>query len=179
MMLRIVATLFLVWTFGFGWFVATTPGPVGDVATDAVIVPTGAAGRIQRGLEVLDKGWSERMLVSGVDPDVTPGEFAAQFNVSRRRMRCCVELGFAAEDTRGNAQEIAQWVIDNDIRTVRFVTSDWHMRRAASELDRRLPQHILVIQDAVPSPLRIRTSVVEYHKWAASEVVGLVDLLET
>ena len=56
MMLRIVATLFLVWTFGFGWFVATTPGPVGDVATDAVIVPTGAAGRIQRGLEVLDKG---------------------------------------------------------------------------------------------------------------------------
>ena len=38
MMLRIVATLFLVWTFGFGWFVATTPGPVGDVATDAVIL---------------------------------------------------------------------------------------------------------------------------------------------
>ena len=59
------------------------------------------------------------------------------------------------------------------VRTVRLVTSDWHMLRAASELDRKLPDHILVIRDAVPSDLRIKTWLVEYHKVGASELVGL------
>lgn len=172
-LLRFVSFLFLAWVFGFVWFVAAAPGPAGEIETDAVIVTTGAAGRIQRGIEVLDEGLAEKMLVSGVDPEVTPTEFATEFGVSRRQMRCCIELGFAAVDTRGNAAEIAQWVMQQKVRTVRLVTSDWHMLRAASELDRKLPDHILVIRDAVPSDLRIKTWLVEYHKFGASELVGL------
>ena len=83
MILRLLSAVFLAWAFGFVWFFATLPAPAGDIKTDAVIVPTGAAGRIQRGLEVLDKGWAERMLVSGVDLEVRPDEFAAEFDVSR------------------------------------------------------------------------------------------------
>ncbi|HSM53543.1 MAG TPA: YdcF family protein, partial [Erythrobacter sp.] len=66
MILRLFSAIFLAWAFGFVWFFATLPAPAGDIKTDAVIVPTGAAGRIQRGLEVLDNGWADRMLVSGV-----------------------------------------------------------------------------------------------------------------
>ena len=69
---------------------AAAPGPAGEIETDAVIVTTGAAGRIQRGIEVLDEGLAEKMLVSGVDPEVTPTEFATEFGVSRRQMRCCI-----------------------------------------------------------------------------------------
>lgn len=174
---RVVSFVFLVWAIGFLWFVVALPRPADEqVKTDAVIVPTGAAGRIPRGLAVLDKGLADRMLVSGVDPEVRPGEFAAEFGVSPRRMACCVTLGFAAVDTRSNAAETAKWVAQNEVRSLRLVTTDWHMRRAAGELYRMLPDHVTVIRDAVPSQPDLGTLFLEYHKLIASRAAGLADL---
>ena len=71
MIRRVLSLVFLVWAIGFLWFVVALPQPATDAQrTDAVIVPTGGAGRIARGLEVLDRGMAEKMLVSGVDPEV-------------------------------------------------------------------------------------------------------------
>lgn len=176
MLRRIFSVLFLVWAIGFLWFAVALPDPAGDETTDAVIVPTGGAGRIPRGLEVLDKGFAERLLVSGVDSEVRPQEFAAEFGVSPEQMACCVTLGFAAVDTRSNAAETAKWVAQNEVRSLRLVTTDWHMRRAAGELDRTLPDHVTVIRDAVPSQPDMRTLFLEYHKLLASRALGLADL---
>jgi len=116
------------------------------------------------------------MLVSGVDPEVRPSEFAAEFGVSPEEMACCVTLGFAAVDTRSNAAETAKWVAQNEVRSLRLVTTDWHMRRAAGELDRTLPYHVTVIRDAVSSRPDLGTLFLEYHKLLASRAAGLADL---
>ncbi|MGB3472138.1 MAG: YdcF family protein [Erythrobacter sp.] len=167
---------FLVWSLGFLWFAVALPQPAQKLATDAVIVPTGAAGRIGRGLDVLDNGLASRMLVTGVDPEVKPGEFAAQFNVPPEQMECCVTLGFAAVDTRGNASETAEWVEKNKVKSLRLVTTDWHMRRAAGELDRQLPGTVRVVRDAVPSSPSVAALFLEYHKLIASRLAGFLDL---
>lgn len=169
-----LAAVVLVWALGFLWFAVALPQPAGPVKTDAVIVPTGAAGRIPRGLAVLDEGLARRMLVSGVAPEVRPAEFAAEFEVSQQRMECCVTLGFAAVDTRGNASEIAAWVEENEVTSLRLVTTDWHMRRAAGELARTLPGNVRVVRDAVPSQPSLASLFVEYHKLLASRAGGLV-----
>lgn len=171
----LASALFIVWSLGFIWFAALLPQPAGDVATDAVIVPTGGAGRIDRGLEVLAQGRASRMLVTGVDPEVTAGEFAAQFGVPDERMQCCVTLGFTAVDTRSNASETAEWVARNDITSLRLVTTDWHMRRAAGELDRTLPESVRVVRDAVPSEPSLPGLFLEYHKLIASHAASLVN----
>lgn len=176
MIRRLLSLLFLVWAIGFLWFVVALPRPADGVAADAVIVPTGGPGRIARGLAVLDRGLAKKMLVSGVDPEVRPQEFAAQFGVSPRTMACCITLGYAAVDTRSNAAETAKWVAQNEVRSLRLVTTDWHMRRAAGELDRALPSHVTVIRDAVPSRPDLRTLFIEYHKLIASRAAGLADL---
>jgi uncharacterized SAM-binding protein YcdF (DUF218 family) len=173
MIRRILAFLFLGWATGFLWFVLTLPSPAGADRTDAVIVPTGGAGRIARGLEVLDDGLAAKLLVSGVDTEVRSSEFAAQFRVSDARMECCVTLGFAAVDTRSNASESAKWVAQNEITSLRLVTSDWHMRRAAGELDRALPSHVAVIRDAVPTEGHFTVLFLEYHKLIASTLAAL------
>ncbi|QUL36866.1 YdcF family protein [Erythrobacter sp. JK5] len=173
MIRRSVATLFLIWALGFLWFAVWLPQPAQETATDAVIVPTGGAGRIAQGLDVLDRGLARQMLVSGVDREVKPEEFAAQFDVAPERMECCVTLGFAAVDTRSNAAETAQWVVDNKVKTLRLVTTDWHMRRAARELDRALPDDVTVVRDAVPSEPSLTSLFLEYHKLLASWVAGL------
>ena len=131
---------------------------------------------VARGLEVLDKRLAGKMLVSGVDPEVKPGEFAAEFGVAAQRMECCVTLGYAAVDTRSNAAETAKWVAQNEVTSLRLVTTDWHMRRAASELERALPDHVRVIRDAVPSQPDFGTLFLEYHKLLASRAAGLADL---
>lgn len=177
MLRRIFSLLFLAWAIGFLWFVVALPRPADEaVRTDAVIVPTGGAGRIARGLEVLDKGLAGKLLVSGVDPEVKPGEFAAEFGVSEEEMACCVTLGHDAVDTRSNAAEIAKWVAQNEVRSLRLVTTDWHMRRTAGELDRALPDNVTVIRDAVPSQPQFATLFLEYHKLLASRAAGLADL---
>ncbi len=176
MIWRSLALLFLGWAAGFLWFMLSLPQPADTPApTDAVIVPTGGAGRIARGLEVLDQGLAPKILVSGVASEVRPGEFAAEFDVTATRMACCVTLGFAAVDTRSNADEIARWVAQNDIASLRLVTSDWHMRRAAGELDRALPPQVTVIRDAVPTQGRFDVLFLEYHKLIASQLAGLID----
>jgi uncharacterized SAM-binding protein YcdF (DUF218 family) len=177
MIRRALSLLFLAWVIGFLWFVVALPRPASEaVTTDAVIVPTGGAGRIARGLEVLDRKLAGKLLVSGVDPEVRPGEFAAEFGVSPSQMACCITLGFAAVDTRSNAAETAKWVAQNEVRSLRLVTTDWHMRRAAGELDRMLPDQVTVVRDAVPSQPDLRTLFLEYHKLIASRAAGLADL---
>ena len=170
MIRRILAAIAMLWALGFLVFATTLPRPAGDERTDAVIVPTGAAGRIGRGLEIVRSDRARLMLVTGVDPNVKPKEFATEFGVPMDVMECCVTLGFDAVDTRSNAAETLRWVEDNRIRSLRIVTSDWHMRRAAGELRYRLPTNVEIVEDAVATEPSFAILMIEYNKWLASTV---------
>ncbi len=167
MLARLLAFLFLGWLFGFAWFAIALPGPAGKFETEAVAVYTGGEGRIDRGLHALREGWAKQLLVSGVDREVKTGEFAQEYGVSGQQMRCCVTRGYDSYDTRSNAMEVLRWLARNDYRSVRLVTTDWHMRRAAYELERTKPAHLVVVRDAVASRPSLRILVLEYHKFLA------------
>ncbi len=164
MIRRAFAAIVIVWALGFVWFAMSLPGPAGEQVTDAIVVPTGGQGRIDRGLELLERGRAKQLLVTGVDTEVKPGEFAAEYHVPARLMGCCVTLGFAALDTRGNAAETAAWVAQRHVTSLRLVTTDWHMRRAALELSAEIPGKVALLQDAVPSKPSLRILLLEYHK---------------
>jgi uncharacterized SAM-binding protein YcdF (DUF218 family) len=165
MIRRLLSTVLIAWFLGFVLFAVSLPQPVGNAATDAVVVLTGAKGRIDRGLDVLRKGWARRLLVSGVGREVKPREFAAEYRINAPLLACCVTLGYKAVDTRSNGTETADWVRDGRIRSLRLVTSDWHMRRASLELRRALPAGVAVVEDAVPTQPNLWVLFLEYHKW--------------
>ncbi len=167
MIRRLVSLVLLVWLIGFVWFAIALPRPQEGGHSDAVVVLTGGGGRIPRGLETLDKGWARRMLVSGVYREVKPAEFQHEYKVSPALMRCCVTLGFQSVDTRSNALETAHWIASHKFRSVRLVTTDWHMRRAALELNAALPDDVELIRDAVPSQPTFRILFLEYNKLLA------------
>ena len=171
---RALSLVVVLWALGFVWFAIALPQPADGQKTDAIVVPTGSGGRIPRGLALLRDGAAERMLVTGVDRDVKPREFAAEYDVAPRLMRCCVTLGFAALDTRGNARETAQWMRERDVRSLRLVTADWHMRRAALELQSALPEGTEVLRDAVRSQPSFGILFLEYHKFLATWVVQAI-----
>lgn len=172
---RLAAFALLIWLFGFLWFAIALPGPLDAGAkADAIIVLTGSQGRIERALDLLERGNAPWLLVSGVDREVRPGEFAAEFGVSPRLMQCCLTLGYRAYDTRSNAIEAGLWIGEHHARSVRLVTADWHMRRAALELARELPPGVTVRRDAVPSRPSLATLMLEYHKFMARKALDLV-----
>ena len=170
MILRLLAAIVLIYAFGFLGFAFTLPSPAAKAQTDAVVVLTGGPGRIARGLEAIEQDMASEMFVSGVDPEVTDQEFADQFEVPSRLMRCCVTLGQLAVDTRSNAGEVAQWLRDKEFTSVRLVTTDWHMARAFSEMASTLPAGTSVLKDAVASNPDLATLFLEYNKLLVAEV---------
>jgi uncharacterized SAM-binding protein YcdF (DUF218 family) len=171
---RLASAVLILWLVGFVVFVGLLPRPDDQGRTDGVIVLTGGPGRIERGLAMLEQGKARRMLVSGVDLLVRPQEFAVQYKVPPRLFACCVELGQDAVDTRSNGAESADWVKRNRVRSVRLVTTDWHMRRARLELDQALPPGIVIRADAVRSEPNLTVLLKEYHKYLLRRAAVLV-----
>jgi len=169
MLRRLFSFLVIAWALGFAWFAAIPPAPLGPGRSDAAVVLTGGSGRIDRALEVLEQGWVKRVLVSGVDSEVRPREFAAEYDVPARTMACCIALEKVSVDTRSNAREAAEWIKANKVRSVRLVTSDWHMRRAAYEFEQASP-NVEIVRDAVRTKPSLRILFVEYHKLLAARV---------
>lgn len=173
---RLAAGTLLAYLVGFLWFVFAPPGAAGLQKTDAIVVLTGGEKRIGRALEMLDKRQSRRLFVAGVDKSVKPREFAAEYDVSRGTMACCVVLDFKSVDTVTNASEAAFWIAANKVKSVRLVTSDWHMRRAALELARVAPNNLVILRDAVSTQPSFETMVLEYNKFVARKLSSLADL---
>ena len=164
MILRLLSVLGIAWALGFCVFMLALPGPLAPNTTDAIVVPTGAAGRIDRGLALLRARQARRMLVTGVAPGVRESDLAREYRVSPAVLACCVDLGGEAVDTRSNALEAAAWLRRRQFRSVRLVTSDWHVPRARMELSAAVAPGTVVLGDGVESTPRLRTLVNEYNK---------------
>jgi len=174
---RVFALPVLAWLLGFLWFALFLPRPVpADVPTDGIVVLTGSAGRIERGLDLLRRKRGERLLVSGVDRDVRPSEFAHAYKVPRDLMKCCVTLGREAIDTRSNAMETSAWLTRRNYRSVRLITADWHMRRARYELLQQIEEPMTVVADAVPSKPSLGVLFREYNKYVLRRTAGLLGI---
>jgi uncharacterized SAM-binding protein YcdF (DUF218 family) len=172
MIRRAIATLALLWAFGFVIFTVSLPGPAGDEATDGIVVLTGGPGRIARGLKMLRQGKARRMLVSGVDRRVDADDLAEAYAIPPGLLSR-IDLGSSAVDTRSNAQETAQWIAQHRYTSIRLVTTDWHMRRARYEL-RQVLRGVRVVRDGVPSEPGLTALLREYNKYLLRRGAGLV-----
>ncbi|HVF95157.1 MAG TPA: YdcF family protein [Sphingomonas sp.] len=176
MIARLFGVAAILWCLGFAAFTMLLPPPLEGFTTDAIVVPTGGAGRIDRGIVLLERHQARRMLVTGVAPGVSAGDLAREYRTSRALFACCIDLGSDAVDTRSNAEETAAWVKTHRYRTVRLVSSDWHVPRAKMELGAALGRGVVILGDGVPGSPRLGTLVNEYNKLLLRRVALWVGL---
>jgi uncharacterized SAM-binding protein YcdF (DUF218 family) len=163
---RLIALLIVLWGLGFAVFALTLPRPADDRQTDAIVVLTGGAGRLDRGLDLLARHRAQRLFVSGTDRTVRKKELAVRTGRPLALFDCCVDLGKESVDTRSNATETAKWLEMHHYRTVRLITTDWHMPRAHSDLNRAISgTGIDVLPDAIRSHPGLMTLFTEYNKY--------------
>ena len=178
MIARAGSLLILFYALGFILFAFTLGKPARAIATptDAVVVLTGGPGRIEHAMDVLRSQEAKRLLVAGADPSVTKGDIVRRIGGSRKLVECCVDLGSESVDTRSNAEEAARWVAKHGFRSVRLITSDWHMRRARYEFEKILGSNVRIESDAIRTEPSFITLFAEYNKYVLRRLAVWVDL---
>ncbi len=176
MITRALASLLLLYVLGYATFAVLLPKAGDERTTDGIVVLTGGAKRLERGLDLMQRDKAKRMLVSGVERTVRPVELADRYGTDPALFDCCIDLGREAVDTRSNAEETARWVERHKLKTIRLVTNDWHMPRADFELSRQVGGEVQVYGDAVQSSPRFAQLFTEYNKYLlrrAAVIVGI------
>jgi uncharacterized SAM-binding protein YcdF (DUF218 family) len=177
MIARFLSFLVLLYALGFILFGVTLGRPAkADQKTDATIVITGGAGRIEQAIEVLAEGLTKRVFIAGADPLVTKKDLVERLGGRARLIRCCVDLGSESVDTRSNAEEAQRWLSKHKYKSVRLITSDWHMRRAHYEFERVLDDKYQLVTDAVTTEPGFATLFSEYNKYLLRRLAVWADL---
>jgi uncharacterized SAM-binding protein YcdF (DUF218 family) len=147
---------------------------------DGIVVLTGAATRLQEAARLFRIGLAKRLLISGVNRKTTPQEIRKLLKIRKAQFDCCVDVGYQARDTIGNAAETRLWVQKHGFKKIILVTSSYHMTRSLTELSIVLPTVEVKAHPVVPRQLRTgawwldygmsRTLIAEYLKLMPSIV---------
>jgi uncharacterized SAM-binding protein YcdF (DUF218 family) len=141
---------------GFVVFAGTithyAPRPVEQA--DGIVVLTGGPFRLAAAARLLADGAGKRLLISGVNHMTTREDLFRTSGLSHALFDCCVDIGYSAHDTSGNADEAKAWVGAHRFARLIVVTSSYHMPRSMTELGRALPQVALIPYPVVPRTFR-------------------------
>ena len=134
----------LAYAIGFVLFVSSLPDtPASAPRADGIVALTGGGERLDTAVSLLEHGVGKRLLVSGVSQETTK-ETVGKMSEGGPRFRCCADIGYAAEDTHGNAEEAAQWTRENHFHSLVIVTGRYHMPRTMKEFSAVLPDVSLI-----------------------------------
>ena len=130
-----------------------------DVApeADGIVALTGGGPRLESAVALFEKGVGQRLLISGAGVTTTRAtlKIVAHGGV---RFDCCADIGYAAEDTHGNAVEAAGWVHGHQFRSIVVVTARYHMPRAMREFASVMP-------DVTPLPYPVDQDNIDLSGW--------------
>jgi uncharacterized SAM-binding protein YcdF (DUF218 family) len=162
-MKALCALLVLVMLWGVGLFAFaarvahSTPAADPGKAQGIVALTGPSPTRMTAGISLLQEGHGQRLLISGVNRMNSRDDIRrAARAVAGPTYDCCVDLGFEAVDTIGNAREAADWARARDYDQLIVVTADYHMPRALLELRGALPHAQLTAYPVVTSEVNAR-----------------------
>lgn len=168
----------------FAQEVAELSVPARVERADGIVVLTGGAMRLDQAIGLLKEGRAERLLISGVNPEIGISALSRLTGTDRALFDCCVDLDYDALNTIGNAEMTGRWARARGFDELILVTSDYHMPRTLMTFDRFA--HVPVIrpypvaradlwsEHSVPSGFGLKVLLTEYAKFLAARVRLLV-----
>jgi uncharacterized SAM-binding protein YcdF (DUF218 family) len=117
---------------------------------DAIVVLTGGEKRIGKAARLLSEGKARRLLISGVNRQISKQDAQRLTGLDHQLFDCCVDVGYGALDTSGNAAETRDWVATWGFSSLIVVTASYHMPRSLVEMGRAMPELRLIPHPVVP-----------------------------
>jgi uncharacterized SAM-binding protein YcdF (DUF218 family) len=143
------------------------PARVSALPADGIVVLTGGRDRVQHALGLLSEGSGHRLLISGVNPETSADAIARETDAAARWFSCCVDLGYGALNTWGNAAEARLWARTHRFQSMIIVTSAYHMPRSMAAMRAALPDVRLV-------PHAVRHARLSVERWWADPAAAQV-----
>lgn len=142
--------------FGFVVFAAIATRSSTDLParSDGIVVLTGGEARIAEAGRLLGGGRGSRLLISGVNRRTSREDLRRLTGLSSQMFDCCVDIGYEALDTHGNADETRAWASQRHFSSLIIVTASYHMPRSLAEIGIALPGVTLVPRAVVPRSLQ-------------------------
>ncbi len=139
------------------WFGFTMPAAPDEAAakTDAIVVLTGGEARLEAGYELLKQDLAKRLFVTGVDPKVTRPELLKRLGDPPAELASRIEFESQAVNTIGNASKTAAWFNSQNMKSMRLVTANYHMRRSRLLFQRAMPDARILAQPVIPKDLKV------------------------
>lgn len=148
----VAALTLIVMVAGFFLFAARVGGQAENrpaaVSADAIVVLTGGRARLEPAVSLLRHKRGARLLISGVDTDISDATLRRTLEVGTDLFECCIDIDREALDTEGNAKSSAAWARQNGYGSLIVVTNDYHVPRSMLEMRNALPD-----VDIVPYPV--------------------------
>ncbi len=129
-----VVVALLAWIGGFFVFVEHINSYKIDTQTktDAIIVLTGGKNRIAEGIKLLNENMSDKLFISGVPSKISIEDIEKQAKIVADD-KGKITLGRKATNTIENASETTEWMHLNNIKSIRLITSSYHIPRSLQE----------------------------------------------
>lgn len=153
------------WLTGLILFTHLIPSSPQDTSTptDGIVIFTGGQTRLAMALTLFEQEKGRYLLISGVNPHSTLPQKIAKMPQSSH-----ITLGYSALDTVGNAEETTDWAQRHQIKTLRLITSNYHMPRSLFEL-----KHLLPNVQILPHPV-VGKNFLKPKWWLFSSTLSLV-----
>ena len=136
---------------------------------DGIVVLTGDQFRIAKGIELLKRNPSKKLLISGVNKNINPVDIMKEFPNSKNFFQCCIDIGKDAKNTFENIIETFEWMKSNEFTSIIIVTSDYHLPRVKLEINRFIDNQQIFYEavktDESDSILRLKKITLEYIKY--------------
>jgi len=120
-----------------------------DVTTDAIVVLTGGRGRVEEGIRLYRAHQARWLYLVGVDPSVRKGDLFKEQAGKRGGEEIVLEK--SSRNTLENALYTRDLIARREIRSIRLITSRYHMKRAILIFTSILPKDIAVYPCPVDS----------------------------
>ncbi len=121
------------WFVSFFYWLHHLPKEYDGRTAEAIIVLTGAKGRLSAGAKLLKEEKGDALLVSGVNVKLSDETLFKQMPTLNKNLKKHVSVGKKAINTKGNAAEAQIWMRNHNFQSAIIVTSNWHMHRALLE----------------------------------------------
>ena len=153
---KILAVVILIsWFAGFVFFADAINSYPEDhtTRTEAIIALTGGRNRIAEAFRLVDEGKSDRLFISGVSKHSSLAGIKHRNHITGGDDEA-VSLGREATNTVENAIETSHWLKENNIKSIRLVTSNYHVPRSTAEFKVQNPELQIVIHPVYSEKVR-------------------------
>ncbi len=140
-----------------------------------IVVLTGGKNRIEKGVDLLSKGYGVKLLISGV---FMPSEIEAKFSLEKEKsqlFRCCVFFDQRSKNTLENAHEVDKWLKENkDIKSIILVSSYYHLPRGIMIFEKKIKSKVKIYPKPAFQNINFRNQFFFHLRLISSEYLKLI-----